>query len=79
LSKVDALSNSVKELKKMGDTLNTVISKVDSLEEVVKELQVRREPPEVTSQEELAEKAKMEKAEQDRKELDIGDVISGAE
>jgi len=79
LSKVDALSNSVKELKKMGDTLNIVISKVDSLEEVVKELQVRRELPEVTSQEELAEKAKMEKAEQDRKELDIGDVISGAE
>ena len=67
LSKVDALSNSVKELKKMEDTLNIVISKVDGLEEAVKEIQVSREQP-VTTQEELQEKTQRIKEAQDEKE-----------
>ena len=67
LSKVDALNNSVKELKKMEDTLNIVISKVDGLEEAVKEIQVSREQI-ATTQEELQEKTQRVKETHDEKE-----------
>jgi len=60
LSRVDALSNSIGELKKIEDTLNIVISKVDDLEEAVKETQVSREQP-ATTQEELQEKTQRAK------------------
>jgi len=67
LSKVDALSNSVKELKKMEDTLNIVISKVDGLEEAVKEIKVSREQI-ATTQDELQEKTQRIKETQDEEE-----------
>ena len=67
LSKVDALSNSVKELKKMEDTLNIVISKVDGLEEAVKEIKVSREQI-ATTQEGLQEKTQRVKETHDEKE-----------
>jgi len=67
-SRMDALSRGVEELKKMEDSLNMVISKIEDLEEAVNELQVGAQPPSIT-QEELRQKTQEVKESQDIEDL----------
>ena len=65
-SRMDVLSKSVEELKKMEDSLNMVISKIEDLGEAVNELQVQSPP---ITQEELRQKTQEVKESQDIEDL----------